>query len=111
MASYTVVRGAHKTLSSTTVDTVTLTVGGRTGHELALMVANDDTTNKLYYTYMVNGVPPAPTAGGDDTYYVPVSSQRFTRIWGGNPGVTTVQVQVIGNGGMYHVELQTLLDD
>lgn len=111
MASYTVVRGAHKTLSSTTVDTVTLTVGGRLGNEVALMVANDDTTNKLYFTYEVNGTAATPTAGGDDTYYVPVSSQRFVKISGGIPGSAVVQVKVIGSGGMYHVELQSLLDD
>lgn len=111
MASYTAVRGKHATLSSTTVDTVTLTQGGVTGREIVLMVANDDTTNKLYFTYALNGTPATPTAGGDDTYYVPVSSQRFVTIYGGNPGTTTVIVKVIGNGGMYHVELQTLLDD
>ena len=50
MASHIVVRGAHKTLTGTTVDTVTLKTGGFTGRETALMVANDDTSNKLYFT-------------------------------------------------------------
>lgn len=91
MASYSSKNGTHKTLTGTTVDTITLT---KRWH--SVVITNFDGTNKLYVTF--DGVT-APTAAGDDTYVVPTS---YSKVFKFRNAVTVIKI--IGNGGAYSVE-------
>lgn len=99
MASYSVARSKHATLSTTVVDTVTLSDFGQ-----LVEVVNDDGTNALWVT--VDGT--TPVASADNTHRVPANGRKLIDV--GAPGRTGVAVKVLGNGGAYHVELdaQTL---
>ena len=96
MASYTVNVAKHATLAGATVDTITFNApGGR-----SVVISNDDTVNKLYVTFGLNGATATtPTVAGDDTFVVrPGTSKQFDN------GAAITSVQIIGSGNAYHVE-------
>lgn len=95
MASYSVIRAKHATLSSTTADSITLSFPGQ-----EIIVTNFDGTNKLYVTW--DGT--TPTAAADDSFVVPISSSKTLKRTKGFSGSTVVKV--VGNGGAYSVEMQ-----
>jgi hypothetical protein len=93
MASYTDNNSKRATLSSTTVDTVTLS-------NLAgplLLVTNEAGTTTL--TFTIDGVTVA-TAGGDDMYHVP-AGETLTINLGSE---TNVVVSIIGDGNTYIIQ-------
>lgn len=94
MAAISCTTGCHKTLSTTTVDTVTFAqTWGR------IEITNLDGTTKLYCTF--NGA--TPTAGGDDTTEVMTSASKIvSTLVGPIPGGNVVKI--IGNGNVYSVE-------
>lgn len=85
MATYSCARTIHKTLTSTTVDTVNLT--GDVGW---LEVINRDTTNRLHLRF--DDVDPVADADGTEVVG-PGESVMFD-----NP---SRHVRVLGNGGAY----------
>lgn len=89
MATYSVTRAKNATLSSTTVDTITLNQKWE-----AVEITNADASNALYVR--VDGT--AATAAGDDcTMILPASSKVIAL-----GGSTTVSI--IGNGNVYSCE-------
>lgn len=89
MATYSVTRAKNATLSTTTVDTITLLQAWP-----AVEITNADATNSLYVR--VDGT--AATAGGDNcTMILPASSKVIAL-----GGSTTVSI--IGNGNVYSCE-------
>lgn len=92
MANLTAASAKHATLTSTTVDTVTLT-----GSFQSFEVVNRHATEVLWVTYG-EAAPADPTAGGDDCIFVPAA------------GVVTldadgkVVVKILGNGNAYSVQ-------
>ena len=96
MASYTVATGLRKTLSTTTVDTVTF---GPVPAGARYVIDNEDDTNAL--TVTLDGT--TPTAGGDNMFYVaPGKAREFINSRGDNK---TITIKIIGNGGTYSVQL------
>lgn len=89
MASYSVARAKHATLSGTTVDTVTLTIGS------ALLITNRHATIDMSIT--VDGT--TPTALGDDTYIVRAGEAKSIDL-----SSDTLVVKIIGNANPYSVE-------
>lgn len=97
MAAYTAVSAKHATLTTTTVDTVTLTGPGR-----ALQVRNRHATENLTIAFGTTA-PSDPTALGDDLRFVaPGEWRTFTVTQYANTGLV---VKLIGNGNGYSVEL------
>lgn len=94
MASITAKKSAHATLTTTTVDTVTLT-----GKWADVVVTNNDTTNRLWVT-----------AGGEQaTVADPVAlAEEITVVEPGEAKalgiVAPCVVKVLGSGGSYAVE-------
>ncbi len=99
MATATVVRTSHATLSTTTVDTVNLT-----GAVSRVNVINRSGTANLTVTWASGAAPSAttPVALAAETYLVP-PGQSLTFAVGGLINQTT-QVQVLGNGNAYSVQ-------
>lgn len=93
MAAYSVATAKHATLSTTTVDTVTITAGAS-----QVEVINRDTADYLYITYGVD--PTDPTAAGDDTIVVPPGNAVTIDA----NGRTNFKVKIIGDGGGYSVQ-------
>lgn len=99
MASYTAVRAVHKTLTGTTVDTVTLTGEG-----------NVDVLNRaapggadMYVTFAGDGTTPTnPVALADDTEIIPPGG-FITFTGGANRSDRNSIVKVVGNGNAYSV--------
>lgn len=89
MATYTVVHAAHKTLSGTTVDTVTLSGGD---YSPTFEISNRSGATTIYFT--TDGT--APTAGGDDTDFVAPGESVIVQ-------AKTRSVKLIGNGNDYSV--------
>ena len=89
MADYTAARAKHATLTSTTVDNVTLSVP-LTG----VSVINRGTVD-MYAGF--DGV--TASSGGDNTYYIGAGDSL---VWFGNR--TSLVVSVIGNGNAYSVQ-------
>lgn len=89
MASYSVKRAKNATLTTTTVDTVTLQQQWP-----AVEVTNADATNSVYVR--VDGT--AATAGGDDCTMILPASSKVIALGG------SVTVSIIGNGNVYSVE-------
>lgn len=99
MASISVAQAAHKTLSGTTVDTVTFTGNAGNGWG-TVVVTNRDTANAISVTFGISGgTAAAPTALGDDTYLVRAGEAKSF-----SPGPPITSVKVIGNGGSYSIE-------
>lgn len=89
MATYSATRAKNATLSTTTVDTITLNQKWE-----AVEITNADASNALYVR--VDGT--AATAAGDDcTMILPASSKVIAL-----GGSTTVSI--IGNGNVYSCE-------
>lgn len=98
MAAYAEIRSKTATLSTTTVDTVTL---GQPWDRIE--VANQSTTLPLYVTF--DGT--TPTAAGDDCSYVGPSQSIVVRAPQLNSSLGTTiwhKVSIIGNGNIYTVE-------
>ena len=100
MATYSVTKSAHKTLTSTTVDTVNL-MGAWDGVE----VSNRGTV-AIYVAW--NGV--TVTSAGDNTDIVEAGVTKLfspaPRMAGDGPGDNTTaahSLQIIGNGNAYSV--------
>jgi hypothetical protein len=91
MAAYSVVRAAHKTLSTTVQDTVTLTAEGE-----SLEVSERTGTNPLYF-WLLSGTI---TSAADNSYFV---RQGTTKRIPKPPG--SVLVKVVGNANAYSVEV------
>lgn len=89
MADYSVSRAKHATLSSTTVDNVTLTV------PLTGATVINRGTSAMYAGF--DGV--TASSAGDNTYYV---GPGDSLVWLGNR--TSLVVSVIGNGNAYSVQ-------
>jgi hypothetical protein len=96
MASYTVSRAKHATLSGTTADLITFDGGAGTGR-YTLRVTNRHSSNVLYFVFNTATVP---TAAGDDTHFVPASGSVTLRARG-----EVLSVRVVGNGNDYSVEI------
>jgi len=97
MASNSAVSLISATLSTTTVDTCTLT-----GSVQAVRVWNLTGTAALYVTLAPGsgGTPTAPTAGGDGCLVIPAGLWRVIPV----VSPTGAVVKLIGNGNAYVVE-------
>lgn len=104
MASYSVTRAKHATLSSTTVDTVTIS-----GTYTHVEIVNTSGSTTIYATVGVGGSTPSdPTAAGDNTFTVPAGTVRTVPLGGtASPtlleNLAPIKVKVIGNGNGYSV--------
>lgn len=87
--------GVHKTLSSTTEDTVTIT-GANEGYRIE--VFNRATSNAIYARCDAT----TAVAAADGTVYIPAGTSISYRV---GPGVTIVRV--VGNGDAYSVHAIT----
>lgn len=94
MASYTVALSCHQTLTSTTVDTVT--VGSASDQWVKACVTNRSGTDPLW----VRADGTAAGVGTDGSFVVPAGSYKFIDV----RGTATRQVSVLGNGNAYSVE-------
>lgn len=91
MASETAGYSVTNTLSTTTVDTITLNrIGG------VLAVTNQDNTVALAFT--LDGI--TPVLAGNDCYQVPPGMTMLVN----NPPGQPVVVKLIGNGNVYNVQ-------
>lgn len=102
MATYSADRAKHATLTTTTVDTVTIGASNSSSRFGSIEVVNRHATEALYWTYTTDGSTPAvPAAGGDDTYYVAANSSMAIDI---NLSFANIfAVSIIGNGNEYSV--------
>lgn len=95
MAAYSAAQVVNKTLSTTTVDTVTLT-----GAAAEVQVLNRGTsTNTIWVKASATGTPSDPTAAGDDCFPV-YAGERITVLRGAGPGAV---VKIIGSSDPYSV--------
>jgi hypothetical protein len=103
MAAVDGVNAASATLSTTTVDTVTLT--GR-GTILTVINREASTGTDFWITFNANGGTAAtPTAAGDECYPVmPRGSQSF-RVRSVATVASGVTVKILGDGHAYTVQL------
>lgn len=100
MATDSSTAAVTNTLSSTTVDTITVQPGW-TAFAHTLVVVNWDTTNALFFRYDATGsTPPDPTSEGDDCLPVLTESTTSIRL---PRSVQSCVVKVIGNGNKYTV--------
>lgn len=105
MAAVTGGKSAHATLTTTTVDTVTLAGTPK------VRVLNASGTADLWVTALRNSgtgasAPADPVANAADTVRIPASQWAAFTVDGGtnaNPAWPTV-VKVLGNGNAYSVE-------
>jgi hypothetical protein len=86
----------HATLTTTTVDQITLTGAGSGRFE----VVNRDGTNTVWVTYSRTGTPVDPVASADDAHVLPPNSSKEFYTFGSN----NLIVKILGNGGAYSVE-------
>lgn len=91
--AYSVKRAKHATLSTTTVDTVTLNENCS-----EVLVINFDGTNKVFFT--LDGT--APVALADDSYVVPITNSTKVRA-PLRSNASPLVVSVVGSGGAYSV--------
>ena len=89
MASYTVARAKHATLTAATVETITFSVD-----VVSVEVVNRDGTAEIYFT--IDGT--TPVAGADDTEVVPAAVGAAQKL--GSPGSrwVTDTVKLISTG-------------
>lgn len=92
MASYPAARAVHKTLTGTTVDTVTLSSSAD-----FVEVLNYSLTDLLWVR--VDGV--TPVAAADDTHRIPPNRGKVIAVPANR---ASVEVLVLGNGNAYTVE-------
>lgn len=97
MATYGVRRAKHATLTTTTVDTVTLT-----DDRLQMVnVYNRSGSADLTVTVGASGAAATPVALADDTFLIP-AGMALTIATGGHNDAT--EVKVLGNGNGYSVQ-------
>ncbi len=97
MATLTGVQAKSATLTSTTVDTITLS--NNRGNLLTVVNRAAAGGTAFWCTY--GPAPATPTAGGDDCYPVPPDFGSISfRI---RPGVAATVVKILGNGHDYTV--------
>lgn len=95
MATVTGTLTKHPTLSTTTVDTVTMSGGV---HQW--LVGNRTGTADLWVTYTLDGsTPTTPTVEGDNCYVVPPG--MFKVFYSPRGGI---KLKVLGNANKYSVE-------
>jgi hypothetical protein len=101
MASHSAVFSiGPKTLSTTTVDTCTLT-----GSDFDLIdVTNVTGSANLTVTVKDGSAPDDPVAGANDNYVVPTGRTRRIKPTGFSGSSSSVVVKVLGNGNVYLVE-------
>lgn len=92
MAEYTVATAAHKILTGTTVDTVTIPAA-------AITVLNRIGADPLWVT--VDGT--TPTVRGDNMHVIPAGTWKKIVLASGNTNINAT-VKVLGNGNEYSVE-------
>lgn len=90
-------RSVYNTLTSTTVDTVTLQ-----GHWAAVEILNTDPADTLWVTVGTVDVPPGtPSASLNESFEVPPASTLIVEIQ--NNATVQPQVKILGDGGAYGV--------
>jgi hypothetical protein len=100
MASHSAVFSVGpKTLSSTTIDTVTLS-----GDFQYVDVHNVTGSANLSVTVKDGSAPDDPVAGANDTWVVPEGRSRRIKPTGFSGSSSSVVVKVLGNGNVYIVE-------
>lgn len=101
MATHTAVFSVGpKTLTSTTIDTVTLT-----GSDFdQIDVTNLTGSENLTVTAKDGSAPADPVAGANDNYVVPQGRTRRIRPTGFSGSSSSVVVKVLGDGNVYLVE-------
>lgn len=95
MAAQTAIKTQHATLSTTVVDSVTLS-----GAVRQIAVTNRDGSNVAWVT--VGSAPADPVASADETFVIPVSSRKV--VWVSSRARSNMVVKILGNGGAYSVE-------
>lgn len=101
MASYSATASVHKTLTATTVDTVTLTLDD----VQVVEIINRGTTDPLFVTVgLTNAVPAAPTVLGNDTLAVPAGAVRTVRMGGSSPGTDFLVKLIAASAVAYSVQ-------
>lgn len=98
MATYNQALPVNQTLTGTTADVVNITAGALVGRYVR--VVNRDAVNTLW----VKGAGTAPVAA--DQTVVPVLPSQALNFYIGDQIVdtsTVAKVQVVGNGGGYHI--------
>lgn len=99
MATPSGVSAVYATLSTTTVDTVTLT-----GGFVYVEILNISGSTPLYYTVAAGAdVPATPTAAGADTFIVPAGTSDTVSIAAMTVLRNGCTVKIIGNGNSYGV--------
>jgi hypothetical protein len=98
VAAYSAVSVKSATLSTTVVDTVTLT-GGCTVVEVMCRHA----TQAISFTVGQSGGAATPTALGDNCYVVLAGQRREVAVPGSRAGSSDVEVKIIGSGDPYTV--------
>lgn len=98
MATSTVARASHATLSTTTVDTVNLT-----DLLTRVNVINRTGTADLTVTWATGGAAANPVALAAETLLVP-AGQSLTFAVGGSSSLQRTQVKVLGDGNGYSVQ-------
>jgi hypothetical protein len=101
MASHTAVFSiGPKTLSTTTVDTCTLT-----GSDFDQVdVTNITGSANLTVTAKDGSAPDDPVAGANDNYCIPTGRTRRIRPTGFSGASSAAVIKVLGNGNVYLVE-------
>lgn len=100
MASYSATwTPGKKTLTSTTVDTITLSQATP-----YVDVHNLSGTADLIVTIARGATPTTPVAATADMYVIPQSKSRTIPVPSGTTSSTDVRVSVLGNGNDYLVE-------
>lgn len=97
MAAIAASKSVHKTLTSTTVDTVTFDTAWP-----IIEVINRDDTNPLWVTSSLTGTAPSdPTAAGDNTEVV-LPGERVAVI-NSRSATKKAIIKILGNGDPYSV--------
>lgn len=102
MAAYTANRTKHATLTTTTVDTVTIGAANGTRRFGSLEVVNRDGAQTLTFVYTTDGSTPAdPTALVDDSWYVGPNSSVTLDLNIAYPNI--IIVKLVGSANAYSV--------
>lgn len=96
MATHSAEHAVHPTLSSTTVDTCTLT------HDYPGVEIDNDGSTRIWFTWGSTSDPPAdPEARADDSDFVEPGSFRVKRVR--TEQNDRIVVKVVGSGNQYSV--------
>lgn len=99
MATYTVTKAKHATLSGTTADLIQFTsvAGEGNSRQYTLRVYNAHASTHLYFNYNTATVP---TSAADDTHRVSPGTSITLRADG-----EVLVIRVVGDGNEYSVEI------